>query len=500
MSIFGPKYTPVKYKSIKNKTINLSPESVEQRALDAKEAYGIKPKYFLAQELYMLPVKNVGDALNSKLAAQLAKNGDMTLGATYNRMLYLMREKHITEKMMEAQGSLTPEDVKELIAARKERIRKRRIRRKNRILKVARVGGMSEEEAAKAMTNARVNYNISSADFVRYQLYLLSDDELKEWSENSKDKKEKQFEKVRNATGWSDERISEHINHCREALHISFSYYMAWKCWELDDELLKTYTTAYDSVCLDAKYNGDTSPIVRKDLFNEVYKDFTKRRHWINRNSSFEEFKTFASGLKAIFCKPVDSSCGIGTERIDLLDRDLHEVYDYLMAKPQLLVEECIVQHHELAEFAPASVNTLRLVNLQTPDGEIHNISSFLRFGNGIHNIDNFSGGGMAAGVDIETGKLVTYAVEKSGEVHETHPFSHKPFIGYQVPHWDKILELTAAANRSNAECNYVGWDVAILEDDVMLVEGNSHSDLSVYQTTFAYNHIGRRSIVEPYL
>lgn len=47
---------------------------------------------------------------------------------------------------------------------------------------------------------------------------------------------------------------------------------------------------------------------------------------------------------------------------------------------------------------------------------------------------------------------------------------------------------------------NYVGWDVAICEDKVVLVEGNSAPDLVLIQAPYAPQFKGMKYLIEPYL
>ncbi len=276
-------------------------------------------------------------------------------------------------------------------------------------------------------------------------------------------------------------------------------YYVLYRGWELSDEEMDGYARQKLSERLWAKYNDAEQAriLAEKHLFDEVYAEYTGRKFWINRDTSFEEFCEFADGIDYIFCKPIESGGGLGTEKFKITD-DLKGLYDTLMAKERLLVEECIKQHEAVDEFIPGCVCTVRVVVLQDEEGT-HTICAGMRFGHdGI--TDNFSQDGMVADIDIESGVIVTDAVDKKGHVYEKHPISGKTFKGFKVPNWDKVRYVTENAMNVLPGINYVGWDVAICPDSAVLVEGNAMPDLVLIQAPYAPVKKGMRYLFDPWL
>ena len=135
---------------------------------------------------------------------------------------------------------------------------------------------------------------------------------------------------------------------------------------------------------------------------------------------------------------------------------------------------------------------------LQDEEGT-HTICAGMRFGHdGI--TDNFSQDGMVADIDVETGVIVTDAIDKKGQVYEKHPISGKTFKGFQVPNWDKVRSVTENAMNVLPGINYVGWDVAICPDNVVLVEGNAMPDLVLVQAPYAPVKKGMKYLFDPWL
>ena len=84
----------------------------------------------------------------------------------------------------------------------------------------------------------------------------------------------------------------------------------------------------------------------------------------------------------------------------------------------------------------------------------------------------------MGAQIDNETGIICTVGVDKAGKKYIVHPDSNLTLLGFHVPHWEQIKKCVCAAAKVVPEVRYVGWDVAITDDDrVVLIEGNDRAD-----------------------
>lgn len=364
-------------------------------------------------------------------------------------------------------------------------------------------GGMSYDEAEARMKRIKERYpSITYRKFVGYGFFAMTDEQIAErvklWDVNLK----KYQDHAMAATGWPREKVRAHMTRAQVVYDIIPAYYNCYQAWNLSDEQLESYARQKHSERISKIYNNqdDKDKMGDKAIFDDVYAEFVNRKHWVNRNSSFEEFQAFAEGIDRAFCKPTRSGGGLGAFTLDLPKDEAaqRELYDDLMAKPLVLVEELVQQHPEISEFYPDSVNTIRVVTILTEEGP-KIISTGMRFGQyGV--TDNFSSGGMVSDVDIETGVLVTNAVDKAGIEHKAHPFSGKEFIGFKVPNWDMIIDAAKRAMYVLEGVNYVGWDFAICEDKVCIIEGNSMPDLVLVQAPYAPQQIGKKYLFEPYL
>lgn len=219
-----------------------------------------------------------------------------------------------------------------------------------------------------------------------------------------------------------------------------------------------------------------------KSIFYQNYSEFLGR-DWIDLSKAeYEEFREFVVKYPVSMYKIKDGSGGNG---IGILDynaiSDLEQKYLELRAM-NVILEELIIQNHEMSDFNPSSVNTLRVVTINTGK-TIEIMNAVFRCGNGKGCTDNFHHLGLAALIDIDTGIVYTQAIDKKNNRYIFHPRSNKQIVGFKIPYWKNVLETVKRAADVNKNIRYVGWDIAIKNDGtICIIEGNSASDPDVVQ------------------
>ncbi|WP_193369771.1 sugar-transfer associated ATP-grasp domain-containing protein [Pelagibius marinus] len=154
----------------------------------------------------------------------------------------------------------------------------------------------------------------------------------------------------------------------------------------------------------------------------------------------------------------------------------LHDFFEWLCARDiRWLIQDRIVQHPDLARLNGSSVNCLRIITYLDDEGVAKVVSALLKVGRANSEIDNATGGGMIAAVDLETGRTGTFV-----EIFNEHRFTHHPDSGEQiadfpVPYLTEALELTKTVHRLLPYPRHLGWDVAISPDGPLLIEPNSY-------------------------
>ncbi len=225
---------------------------------------------------------------------------------------------------------------------------------------------------------------------------------------------------------------------------------------------------------------GDKQLFINKVAFNRRFASYLNR-DWLDvSTATAEEFADFIRSHGQVMLKATSLSCGKGISKYtyDPAD-DLNALYN---ASRDMLLEELIIQHPAIAAFNPGSTNVPRLNTMVDGKGQAHVFSAFFRTGTGDAVVDNMGAGGMAAHIDVDTGIVTTPAIDMHRREYILHPDSGQIFLGFRIPHWEEAKALVIAAAKEIPDMRYIGWDVAVTEKGVCLIEGNDRADICVRQ------------------
>lgn len=222
--------------------------------------------------------------------------------------------------------------------------------------------------------------------------------------------------------------------------------------------------------------SGDKSLFSNKHNTFEAYKEFFRREAvLVNLPSDANSVFNFAAKHGGFILKPLNLSQGTG---IQLWNKDMPDASERLQRLVmdsklgEAIMEELINQDEGMAAFHPSSVNTIRYVVYYNDKG-VDRLFAFIRIGVGDSNVDNTSAGGICAGIDLETGLIVTEGLRRNGERFLFHPDSGKQIIGTQIPKWKELNELIEKLRPKDSPVRFVGWDMALSKDGWCIVEGN---------------------------
>lgn len=224
-----------------------------------------------------------------------------------------------------------------------------------------------------------------------------------------------------------------------------------------------------------------------KDEFNRLFAQWVSR-DWIRLSSTLtpDTLRRFLEGRESVFFKPLTGSSGQGIRKFTRKDwNDPDAFHRTLQSMGDALLEDCIEQHPKMAELFPGSVNTTRIATILGTKAE-GVVYAFVRIGNG-KVVDNVDTGGMAARVDLETGRLMTPAADKQGNVFKRHPITGIPIPGFELPFFKEAVEMCLQAMRVVPQVRYVAWDVAMTARGPTLIEGNSFPSHAVPQFAAHY-------------
>lgn len=261
----------------------------------------------------------------------------------------------------------------------------------------------------------------------------------------------------------------------------SFTDYFGLGFYRLNGQEKKTYHTLRFANKFDFSLDSPESIYKHNSKIYEYQhlRKYFGRDQLVSTECTYEEFSAFTEKHPVFFFKPDSTDCGKGIERFTVTVENRQEVFQQVSQTPAVL-DEPVIQHPELERLCPSSVNTIRIVSAKV-DGRVHIIGAALRMSDGMHIVDNYSAGGLVAAIDLNTGWIIDRAINYSNQQFDIHPFSKVPFKGFQIPLWDKVLQLVENAGMDYS-LNYVGWDIAVREHDCVLIEANSRPMVRVYQ------------------
>jgi hypothetical protein len=155
--------------------------------------------------------------------------------------------------------------------------------------------------------------------------------------------------------------------------------------------------------------------------------------------------------------------------------RELKSLLASQAAQYPIILQPRVTNHADLAALSGDGLSTVRVITIRNPGAAPQVALACYRMPMGHSVADNFAAGGIAAGVDLETGVLGSAATKANAASRlRHHPDSGAPIEGRALPHWREACDLAVAAHRAFASMVSVGWDVAITADGPVLVEGNA--------------------------
>lgn len=244
------------------------------------------------------------------------------------------------------------------------------------------------------------------------------------------------------------------------------------------------------------KYNAKNNIKILQDksIFNIHFSEFIKR-DWINLNScTVGEFKEFVKKHREVVFKPSLGSKGNGMVRYRYDHKD--DLEYTLKQYKNFIAEELIIQHDSLSRINSSSVNSVRVVTFLNGN-DVQIIGCTLRVGSSNSFADNLSAGGVAGNIDIETGIINSSCKNTKLERFLFHPTTKTQLIGYSIPNWDKVIDTVKSAAILIPDIRYIGWDIAILNNGVDIIEANHDP---AHRAIQMFDQVGKYQVIKKYL
>lgn len=300
-------------------------------------------------------------------------------------------------------------------------------------------------------------------------LYKLEKDKIMELSKNTKISFNKLY--------WDYIISSYRIGCC-------YQEYSVLEFYNKTNKERKQYVRNRQNGILELKYNSkatleDINDFEDKIRFNQVFKKYIKRKSIYSKDK--KEIEKFIQGLDELVIKPLNLFGGVGIEvlkkeEINNIDEFVNKIID-----GNYIIEECLKQCKEMSDLNPTSINTIRPFAIKTGDGKVRIIGCIIRIGKKGAKIDNISRGGLACGVDLDSGKIVTDGFDEFGNKFK-YTETGKKLLGFQIPRWNEIKKVVEEAMNVRKNVRWASFDICIQEDSVEIIEGNTAPGAVTYQ------------------
>jgi hypothetical protein len=232
---------------------------------------------------------------------------------------------------------------------------------------------------------------------------------------------------------------------------------------------------------------GVVLPMLRdKQKFLRSFSEYIHRQWLYAPEATFEEFSQLITRYDCIL-KPCDEARGKGISKIykEADHRNDKALFESCV-KNRMVVEQCVEACEELKAFHPQSLNTIRVVTVANKEKACV-FSGVFRAGVGDNVVDNTHAGGVSAQINVKNGIIETDGADSMGNRYVCHPDSGIQFKGFQIPHWNEIVETCCEVARK-LENPITGCDVVINKDgEVEFIEANYGPDLDVMQVRYGH-------------
>ena len=205
-----------------------------------------------------------------------------------------------------------------------------------------------------------------------------------------------------------------------------------------------------------------------------------------------------------LFVKPQGGRGGRGAERWDRVapatfaspageqlsaDELLARLIERSRERP-LIVQPRMRPHPDLAKITSGALPTLRVLTCLDENDQPEVMTAMIRTSFGANKtVDNLHAGGIGTLVDVDSGKLgkaSNLGADARLGWFSAHPDTGAAIEGMTVPCWEEVKRHAVVAHRAFDDRVVIGWDISVLDDGPIFIEGNGNPDLDILQRFMA--------------
>lgn len=295
-------------------------------------------------------------------------------------------------------------------------------------------------------------------------------------------------------------RVLKDMIYCTLKYGTAFHEYFYYGFWQKTPQQRSEYASMGFMYEYQKKMNPPSKRevLADKNKFDVAYQEFVGRGLLNPETASIADIEKFIEGKQKIVLK---RSTGGGGKNVKILTGtkiNAKNIQLQAIAERFDILEEFVIQHEDLQNLSPNSLNTVRFITQLKMDGSVDIIGASLRMGI-YKNTDNLSSGGITCKVNVEKGVIESkgYSFDITQPLCDVHPVSGIKLIGFPIPYWKEVKEMCKRAAAKYPDNRCIGWDVAIKQDGPLLIEGNHDWGARVWQMPAGK---GMKTLLEKYV
>ncbi len=241
-----------------------------------------------------------------------------------------------------------------------------------------------------------------------------------------------------------------------------------------------------------AVLNPNRLPMVGRKNIPELRNEDDLQRFLTNNNKRPLMFKR-TTGSYGLGMLSVTSDSGKAYDHTGK-ELSVKSIWEHCRAWPEVfMVQDHMEPDESLKSLMPGrALGTFRVVTYLRKDNKtvdiVYAVAKFPLVGAINDNFHHGATGNLLCGIDINNGKLKDAWGKKQGKTVVSrvlrHPDTGVAFTGMDIPFWSNILEVAVHAAQSFKELRTVGWDIAVTNSGIFIIEGNWSYDPDGRQLT----------------
>lgn len=181
----------------------------------------------------------------------------------------------------------------------------------------------------------------------------------------------------------------------------------------------------------------------------------------------------YLEGFQRVILKPsMDSSCGANVLCFEKSENNqwlavgdkTPLTQDFLLQFSQnFVLQECVIQHPEMAKFNKSSVNTIRIVTYRSVrDESVNLIHAIVRLGLPGAVVDNMKAGGLCINIDPSNGLFDKFCISTNGDFQTSYNGVNFAECDIFVPNWERVQAFVKDICTKIVHLRYLSFDIAI--------------------------------------